>query len=458
MKLGRRSLKINEIHNTDCLAGLRQLPDGSVDCVVTSPPYWGLRDYGGATELIWDSLVRKYGAECEHDFEIEERRLHGGSSNNTIHSAINRGGLKVDWTTRDGFCSKCGAWKGQLGLEPDFNLYVRHMLAIFDEVKRVMKDSGTCWVNMGDTYGGSGCGKNDYRNNNKRSLSNPLLYSDKPNPQVGYEAKSLCGIPQRFMLGMLERGWILRNVIIWHKPNCMPSSARDRFTVDFEYIFFFVKSRKYYFETQFEPISASSWKDPRLDSGREEHVGKSGKRIYSMNATVIKSSGRIKRCIWRITTKPFRGAHFAVYPEQLVETPIKAGCPEQVCKKCGSARRNIIRLAKNSDAFNIRVRDVQEGRIKHFDRVASDWEVGRYDEKAYQPTRRTSVVAKGCGCRGGFKPGVVLDPFIGSGTTAIIAKKLGRNFIGFEMNPAYIRIAETRLRSANGKPNHTSGH
>lgn len=301
----------------DCLEVLKTLPDESVDMVMTSPPYWALRDYG-----------------------VE----------------------------------------GQLGLEPTFQEYINKLCDIFDEVKRVLKKEGTCWVNMGDTYGGSGAGTWQNKPEGvKQKEVYTLPYGKSSCSKIRGTSldKCLLQIPSRFSIEMCNRGWILRNEIIWHKPNCMPSSVKDRFTVDFEKIFFFTKSKKYYFETQYEE---SIWydKDKRAITGG---ITKSGKSVSEQgNQYAINKSGsfnkekgkRNKRSVWRITTKPYKEAHFATYPEALCETPIKAGCP-----------------------------------------------VG----------------------------GIVLDPFFGAGTTGLVAKKQGKNFIGIELSEEYIKIAEARIKS-----------
>ncbi len=322
-------LEINKIHNVDCLQGLRRLPSDSIDCCVTSPPYWALRDYG------------------------------------------------VD---------------GQLGLEQTFEEYVIQLCNIFDEIKRVLKNGGTCWVNLGDTYSGScqGAGKKTKERIESKKVENlgssqnylkkygHALTQKPPSAKTSVPSKSLCMIPFRFAIEMVNRVWILRNNIIWHKPNCMPSSSKDRFTVDFEYLFFFAKNNKYYFEQQFEEFKSNIYDRARMAKARTEYGGKwaqdSGGAIKQQRAFVAGYSiGRNKRSVWTICTKPSREAHFAVYPERLIETPIKAGCP---------------------------------------------------------------------------RGGIVLDPFMGSGTTAVVAKKHHRNFIGFELNPEYCKIANKKIANA----------
>lgn len=253
----------------DATKVLKDFNDNCIDCVITSPPYWGLRDY--KTE-------------------------------------------------------------GQLGLESTFQEYINKLLDIFDDVKRVLKKEGTCWVVIGDTYstkpvGSFNGGSQKYFKGRDMSGVQTSGAMDKTNQ--GIQKKSLLMIPQRFAIAMLDRGWILRNDIIWYKPNCMPSSATDRFTVDYEHIFFFTKSQNYYFETQYEPHSPnpSGWrKSNEVFGGKNHH--EYGNPVYSGKEYVANGKGRIKRTVWKITTKPYPEAHFAVFPEDLVRTPILAGCPE----------------------------------------------------------------------------------------------------------------------------------
>ncbi|MEK6883057.1 MAG: DNA methyltransferase, partial [Nanoarchaeota archaeon] len=299
--------KIEEITNKilqgNSLEQLKLIPSESIDTIMCSPPYWAVRDYKIREDIIWDG-----DSNCKHDFKLIKRKLHGGSTSEEWANTVNKGMQKSDWITEDGFCSKCRAWKGQLGLEPTYNLFIKHLCDIFVEVKRVLKKSGTCWVNMGDSYSGN-MGKRDGWTDNKMGFTKDQGIKSGValiNKQFEYSLpnKSLCLIPFRFATAMVDMGWICRNVVIWHKPNCMPSSVKDRFTVDFEYVFFFTKNKDYYFEPQYEPLAESSLTDPRLDKGREEHMGKSADKTYSMNATVINSYGRNKRAVWTITTQP----------------------------------------------------------------------------------------------------------------------------------------------------------
>ena len=439
---------INKIICGDCIEVMKEIPDNVIDCVVTSPPYWGLRDYGDDIAVIWDG-----DENCEHEFnEYGSKLLHENRQNldgGTIGNDDFREKLHGFGNAKAGFCSKCGAWRGQLGLEPTFELYIKHLCDIFDEIKRVLKKEGTIWINLGDTYGGSG----------NRS-GHTLETSNLNRLTVGYGAtegnqkltkkyeKSLCCIPERFMIEMINRGWILRNKIVWHKKNCMPSSAKDRFTVDWEYLLFFSKSKKYYFEQQFEEISENfnsiqrrkyimSDKSNVKNNGSQFNVKPTnafmGHHVYKRN----------KRCMWTINTKRFSDAHFAVFPEELVRTPILAGCPEFVCKKCGKAREPIFEPSEEYKKFlkagswtkdtdediDLRNKIGFQAHSKQFS-VTAD-----YKKKGYT----------NCNCKTEFEPGIVLDPFMGSGTTGLVARKLGRNFIGLEIKREYVKMAEKRL-------------
>lgn len=374
-------MELNKIYNGNVLEVLKSIPTESVDMCITSPPYWSLRDYG-----------------------VE----------------------------------------GQIGNENTYQEYLYKLNEIFKEVKRILKNSGSCWVNIGDVY----------------SSSN----------KMGVKKQSLIGLPDRFKINMINEGWLCRNEIIWHKPNAMPSSAKTRFNNDYEKMFFFTKSDLYYFDTQYEEAKTkvknskttnvgrnSKYIDDEQEKSVRQGMSKSRgnklievrpnlptqekfvefirkkitlknmvNQIQDIKKTTIEHwfrrdvrgfsypsvddwnkirhllddnskefdeidfgmtyieyetddinknlhKGRIKRAVWSINTKPFKGCHFAPFPIELVETPIKACCPED---------------------------------------------------------------------------GVVLDIFMGSGTTGVAAKQLNRNYIGIDLNKDYIEIAENRIKSA----------
>ena len=256
------------IYHGCALEVLKEMDNGSVDMVMTSPPYWNLRDYG--------------------------------------HN-------------------------GQLGLEPTYQEYINKLVSIFDEVKRVLKDTGTCWVVLGDTYGGSGGAGGDYNEGGLKE-GQPRYKGNNMIP------KSLIGIPERFAIAMQDRGWIRRNTIIWYKSNCMPSSANDRFTVDFEYLYFFTKKPQYYFEQQFEPTFT---KDNIVRDRDTTKLNNTPGRSRMAGLKTNDYDNRNKRCVWSISTESFAEAHFATFPQELCRVPILASCPGHICKitktckKCG---------------------------------------------------------------------------------------------------------------------------
>jgi DNA modification methylase len=425
-----------KVYLGDCRDALKILGRESIDLVITSPPYWSLRDYkikpaifGGQTD-------------CRHRWENELiiNRHKAGETNPGKESWYKDNGA----TSQSGgnFCSLCGAWRGQLGLEPTPELFIKHLLEVFDLIKPILKGTGSVFVNLGDTYSNSG--SNSQPSHTSFGKLTQSGYKTKGHSANGLPPKCLCMIPFRFAMEMVNRGWVCRNVLIWHMPNCIPSSARDRFTVDFEYLFFFTKNSKYYFEQQFEPIAKSSWNDSRRDKGRKEHSGKSSTGQYAMSATVINSFGRNKRSVWKVPTHPFKDAHFATYPPALIEPIIKAGCPQYVCRKCGKPREKIYK-GKSSFAFNIRVRDTKNKRIKYTDRRASEKEISNYEESSYGGDGIKFAGYTDCGCNSGWSNGITLDPFAGSGTTLKVANELGRDSIGIEINPAYVKIILERL-------------
>lgn len=294
----------------DCFEGLKQLDDNSINCCVTSPPYWGLRDYG-----------------------VE----------------------------------------GQLGLESTPEEYVSKMVEVFREVKRVLRKDGTLWLNLGDSYCGTG-NKGEYkdpkylngRNGQKVALNNKIK---------GLKSKDLVGIPWMVAFALRADGWYLRQDIIWHKPNPMPESVKDRCTKAHEYIFLLTKSAQYYYDNE-------AIKETAKNANKTISLGEKSFSKRQANGVGVEPSGngksdnytvkeyRNKRSVWTVTTKPFKEAHFATFPPDLIKPCILAGCP---------------------------------------------------------------------------KNGIVLDPFMGSGTTGMVAAMYRRNFVGFELNQEYCKMAERRI-------------
>jgi len=225
-----------------------------------------LRDYGEESVTVWGG-----GPNCEHQWvphkvslEHENRNFQEGTQEE-VHGEKGTTYIKKYDDKKADFCQKCGAWKGQLGLEPTPDLFVKHLVTIFEKLKKPLKPWGTLYVVIADTYGGSHAGKNDYRE--EYSLQKPEKY-DKPVPQAEMKPKCLLMIPERFAMAMIQNGWILRNKTIWHKPNAMPSSVKDRLNTTWEYVYMFAQRKKYWWN---------------LDAIREPHkwVDENGERIGS---------------------------------------------------------------------------------------------------------------------------------------------------------------------------------
>lgn len=340
---------LNKIVESDCLIGLKELPDRCINTCVTSPPYWGLRDYGNDQ---------------------------------------------------------------QLGLEKTPEEFIQNLVEVFREVKRVLKDDGTLWVNIGDSYCSTAPGtfsaglKNGgvFKNISKETATSRI--SKRPITPQGMKPKDLVGIPWMLAFALRTDGWYLRQDIIWSKKNCMPESVTDRCTKSHEYIFLLSKSPSYFYDH--EAIKTPVVQEWKGNAGKFERTGLVADHIipgqqYAQHRTVRSGnkerkngkdrgcpdnstsnvcgsyprngSTANKRSVWTVATKPFKGAHFATFPEELIVDCIKAGCPQD---------------------------------------------------------------------------GIVLDPFMGAGTTALVASKLNRNFIGFELNKDYIKIAQKRLQSILG--------
>jgi site-specific DNA-methyltransferase (cytosine-N4-specific) len=303
----------------NALTVLKSLPTASIDMCMTSPPYWALRSYQTQPQ-IWDG-----DPDCSHVFHERQYTMHNGRGDAQKSAKYSEQESIADREMMDAICLECGAWRGELGLEPLPSMFVKHLVTIFDEVYRVLKPSGSCFVVIGDTYSGSGGAGGDYNDGGLRE-GQPRYRQDKPKD---IPRKSLCLVPERFAIAMIEHQWTLRNKIVWNKPNALPNSIKDRFSVSHEYVYFFTKSPIYYFETQHEPYKTIDVKKGgERFSGTNKQAG-SGNRIYSGEPREPQSDavGRIMRDVWTINTRAYEGAHFATFPEELCSRPIKAGCP-----------------------------------------------------------------------------------------------------------------------------------
>lgn len=432
----------------DALTVQKGIKSESIDMCLTSPPYWGLRDYG---------IIQIFGRDldCKHIWGEEIIKRAYGNVGTHPGTGNQKRDVMKGRENKGRFCIYCGAWKGQLGLEPTPELYIEHLTEIFNETQRVLKNEETLWLNIGDTYFGSGCGTNDYRTPASISISRPKLY-DGPRPQnerqhLYLKPKSLCMIPERLAWSLIQNGWILRNKIPWIKPNCMPASVKDRFSNKWEYVFLFSKSRKYYFdldairEPYTEPLNR--WGGPKIDIPKKtKWKDKDKKTRWAMSIRERQSrpnpSGKNPGDVFIINTQPFPGAHFAVFPENLCEKPIKAGCPKEICKNCGKPRK---RISKSKFTIhNGKTKTQYDTKKTSAGRLALLRQAAREAGKEYS-NERASMGWTDCGCKAGFEPGIILDPFSGAGTVGIVAKKLGRKFIGIDIKFEYCEMAKKRI-------------
>jgi len=487
---------INKIICRDNLSVMKEMPDECIDMVITSPPYWGLRDYG--FDMIFGG-----DPDCEHEWDRQIKKWH---------SDIGKGPKKEIFDdsfqvkgTRNDSCLKCGAWKGQLGLEPTPEMYIEHLTEIFNEIKRILKKEGTSWLNMGDTYSTHTSKRSgQFGKDIKEGFDD--IYSRKR--ILPLQEKCLCMIPERLSWSLIQDGWILRNKIIWHKKNHMPSSTKDRFTNTWEYVFLFSKSNNpvywtnektlkliikqppgikgeesedwkwgkcpnceghgktikentkcfrcngsgkikinfwtahdYYFDLDAirEPYTKplNRWGGPILDIPKKtKWKSDDEKAKWAMSVRERQSrpnpAGKNPGDIWIINTQPFPDAHFAVFPEKLCEKPIKVGCPEEICKKCGKARERIFETINPRP--NIGIRNVGGRKDGYTTKLGSN----PYAEKR-------EIGLTNCNCNAGFEGGIVLDPFCGVGTALYVAKQLRRRFIGIDIKKEYCELAEKRL-------------
>lgn len=408
---------------------LKLLPEGSIHCVVTSPPYWGLRDYGTATWIGGDpTCSHKRDSKFSESCSTGQRNLEG---------AIGDGIYKVE-------CPRCGAKRkdSQLGLEPTFEEYVENMVLVFREVWRVLRDDGTLWLNLGDSYAGSN--GNGYKqsiaatNASNAGGENEDFRKINKRDDGDLKPKDLVGIPWRVAFALQADGWYLRQDIIWHKPNPMPESVLDRCTKAHEYIFLLSKKPRYFYDSE-------AIKEPAKYAGDDRGSRADSRRGTEMNS-VHGSTGSMKnkRSVWSVTTKPFKEAHFATFPQDLVEPCIKAGSSEKgCCKNCLAPYKRVVertRIARNELPED-------DPRFRPNTYSGAYGEINGKGDAGFSHTE-TKGWEKSCSCETEeVIPCTVLDVFFGAGTTGVVAQKLGRSYKGCELNPEYAKIATDRLAS-----------
>jgi len=483
-------MPINKIICGNALIELKKIPDESIDCIITSPPYWGLRDYGEDTRIIWDG-----DKNCEHQFEIEnpenllkeyqgdwdrpsrkEYKKVGEDTKCLVCGKNFKGKLgqkfcstkclntlsneqREKLLSKKQFCQKCGAWYGQLGLEPTFDLYIEHLLQITAELKRVLKKTGVFFLNWGDCY----------------------------------QDKSLCLQNYRGILRMIdEQGWILRNTIIWHKPNAMPSSVKDRFSSRYEPVFMLVKNRKYYFDLDAVRIPHKYPEDVarRIRQDREAGVKPFQKgdlislHINKFNYHVRDAEKKSEQCPqFKLTDTEKIALKYGYDPEGICPicgrtwkrhaSPNSAdrkeglkrefipcvkrhtSIPQDQAESFGSPRARYWRekhsnFTQKADAGSDRNFDGFHWTSPYSGKNPGDlWTISTQPcPKEYRGIHFATFpekLVKPMILAGAPKNGMVLDPFCGLGTVGVVAKKLGRNFIGIEISKKYCDIAEKRL-------------
>ncbi len=359
---------------------LRELPDKHVQTVITSPPYWGLRSY----------LPDKH----------KDKRF-------------------------------------EIGLEPTPGLYVQSMVGIFREVRRVLRDDGTLWLNLGDSYAGSGRGAWDNPSKEVKETYIPRTkdYKHISKTPLNLKPKDLVGIPWRMAFALQADGWYLRSDIIWHKPNCMPSSVTDRPTTSHEYVFLLSKSRQYFYDAEAikEPYKESSLQRNKYKQSASKCKQVSVSREQKPGEK-LSPSGRNRRSVWTVATQPSPEAHFATFPPKLIEPCILAGASPRACEVCGAPWERVVEkkkvLTQKTNTPN------------------KEWEIsgGRpYGQRARLETKTTGWQPT-CACDNeGTGRCIVLDPFAGSGTTLWVAEHYGRDSIGIELSEKYVKLIKKRM-------------
>lgn len=363
-------MEINKIYQGDNLEILKTFDDKSINCCITSPPYYGLRDYGTGIWVGGDP-------NCPH------RRLSKQSDKTITGHAQEELVGNVGDAIYKRVCPICGAVREdkQVGLEESPEMYIQRLVDIFTEVKRVLKDDGTLWVNIGDTYNTSSYRKDENSSGKGKQGTNKGSYEnvvERPTAK-NCKPKDMIGIPWMLAFALRESGWYLRQDIIWAKPNPMPESVKDRCVRSHEYIFLFSKSPKYYFD--YDAIQEPCAEASETRYKYEFNTGKEQMNFRPNGASNTQgmkeyTGKRNKRDVWNVIPAHYKEAHFATFPEELIYPMVIAGCPED---------------------------------------------------------------------------GVVLDPFMGSGTVGSVAVANNRNYIGCELNADYVEMAERRINNTTIK-------
>jgi site-specific DNA-methyltransferase (cytosine-N4-specific) len=425
------------------------LADKSVQCVVTSPPYWGLRDYGTATWVGGDEG-------CDHKTGNQVKQTRAPYECNTGQ----RPGIDAS------MCKICGATRidSQIGLEATPEAYVEKIVAVFAEVWRVLRDDGVIFVNLGDSYNAHPGQRtvHDKAGYKQQTNRGSCEAASRNSPEL--KAKDLVGIPWMVAFALRADGWYLRSDIIWSKPNPMPESVTDRPTKAHEYIFMLTKSERYYFDQDAvreaitcERLRGSGPMTNPLNGDRNDSSERGDYRLRKVRSPAgwktgngshgsIHENGREQeitynevpagrniRTVWEIATQPYPEAHFATFPEEIAKRCIKAGTSEKgACQECGAPWERV--TEKTVNTMGMGRNNIAGSNIHH------GWEdtpraTINVQTLGWQPTCKHDAPTVPC---------IVLDPFSGAGTVPLVADKLNRRGIGLELKADYCRMANNR--------------
>ena len=455
------TLPTNQIILGDCLEEMAKWPDQCIQTCVTSPPYWGLRDYGTAT---WEGG----DVNCDHvDAKQLKRSLRVNASQQRQGRTASASKLSDGARAVQTRC-ECGARRvdQQLGLEKTPEEYVAKMVEVFRGVWRVLRDDGTLWLNLGDSYAQAN-GSGPQGKSQCERPSNNIKHNRDRKQQLGgtLKPKDLCGIPWRVALALQADGWYLRQDIIWAKPNPMPESVTDRCTKAHEYIFLLTKKPRYFYDAEAVKEPAESNRPDMALKGirtgkaylqqgiiADNTLAKCDRKtVYSRDLDVSTAdvSNRNKRSVWTVTTHSFKEAHFATFPPKLIEPCILAGTSAKgACPECGAPWARVVEKTKTFES----------GSGKSGNPIAGKQDLSASETNSTPDIRMGPVVSfkttgwrPTCKCgstrdeRRWTKPCVVFDPFMGAGTTAMVAIQHGRDYVGTELSPEYAKIAQRRI-------------
>jgi len=434
----------------DCRETMRGLPVGCVQVCFTSPPYFGLRDYQ-APASVWGGDGT---GGCEHEWgDTIPGSSRGGSGTPTGRNG--RGEQYARGAEKGQVCQRCGAWFGCLGAEPTPQLFVAHLVEVMREVWRVLRDDGCVFLNIADNH----FGDSPTRTKSAESFSatwDPAQTASRGGGRRsaksvdGLRPKSLCLVPERLALALADDGWIIRNRCSWMKGcsylpewsgSVMPSSAADRFTVSEEPVWFLTKQPTYFFDQvavsegkAFPDDNRKPYAPGQVDDRGDGHDRGGGTELKRSTGT------RAPRSVWAVQTEPLGEGHFAAFPERLPEIGILAASAEKSCAKCGAPWQRMVEKERSHESGSGKSGNAPVGKWGESLQGGG----GTGDIRNGPCVKVTTIgFAPTCNCNSTADtvPSIVLDPFVGSGTTGRVALRHGRRFIGCEINEEYAAMA-----------------